>query len=331
MSDQEKEEIRAEVEAYQTRIQALGDIRHAFIGGRLDESLRRLFWYRCGPPSEEELKDPGAVLAAVANVLREGTAEDWRWLDHGVVAPLAEELPMFGAQAAVWHGFYLEEREMEDNRRKVLSEEENRILEIAGKVLPVHGFELAGGTALAAAYLGHRRAKDLEFLTPEKSVVPGPDALKGALGKARWNVSVESSSPTFARMLVGERPTKVEMSLDTRPRLAPSEVQLMGMPVASLEDLAAAKVLRVFRGSPLEDFVDVHVLMRTHYDLSELVGMASRKAPEFDVGWLAKDLGWVARPRPREISMLIPFDFERMQEDLLAASRRLIRKALGKP
>jgi len=173
---------------------------------------------------------------------------------------------------------------MADARDRVLDDEQRRILRVAAGVLPRHGFELAGGTALAAAYLGHRRSDDLDLCTGEAEVGPGLQALTAAL--AREGLTVETqphqTGRTFARLYVGTGPVKVELGCDRPFHLRPSTAAVESMPVRSLEDLAADKVLALFGRAAARDFVDVYQLLQTHFDWGDLLAMARQKDPGFD-------------------------------------------------
>lgn len=312
------------------RLRATGSIRAAFPNGQLGDRMKRLFWSWSAPPSGAELEDPQTALHALATILAEGDADDWRSLDQRVLCSVADELPLFGPLAAVWVGYYREEKEMEDRRKEVLEDEQRQILRLAAKVLPHHLFELAGGTALAAAYLGHRRSEDLDFFTAGASITEGLAAFSTELRQMNVPVSVELQTPSFARLQVGQRPTKVELAVDSPYHLRPTERRVEGMPVRSLPDLAADKTLALFGRATTRDFIDVYQLMRTHYDLSTLMRLAAQKDPGFNPAWFAKALGRVVFATPRDVQMLVPFDFDRMREDLLAASRRILRQELDR-
>lgn len=299
-------------------------------GGHLTERMKRLFWFREHPPDDKELKDPRELLAAVANILSEGDMADWRALDQRMLRSIAEDLPLFGADAAVWIEFFKEENEMADRRQLVLDDEQREILRLATQTLPQHKFELAGGTALAAAYLGHRRSEDLDFFTSDSTISAGLHTFLEELQQKGIHVDVERDSPSFARLYVGKHPVKVELGVDSPYHLQPSDQKVEGMPVRSLPDLAADKTLALFGRATTRDFVDVYQLSRTHYDINELMKLAAQKDPGFDVGWFAKALGQVTRVNPHDVTMLIPFDFDRMRDDLLAASRRILRRELDR-
>ncbi|MDI3298799.1 MAG: nucleotidyl transferase AbiEii/AbiGii toxin family protein, partial [Bacillota bacterium] len=113
-------------------------------------------------------------------------------------------------------------------------------------------------------------------------------------------------------------------------RLAASSRSVEGMPVRSLPDLAADKTLALFGRAALRDFVDVYMLTRTRYDFERLMDLAARKDPGFDRSLFAKALAQVTKLPFRGIDMLVPFDHRRMQEDLVAAARRILRQELDR-
>ncbi|MCL6648343.1 MAG: nucleotidyl transferase AbiEii/AbiGii toxin family protein [Chloroflexi bacterium] len=305
-----------------------GSLRAVFPGGRLTERMRRLFWSWPHPPSPEELDDEETALAALATVLAEGDGTDWRELDLERLTAVIDRVPLLGPLGHLWSSYFGEVRQTEENRERVLDDEQRKILRIAAVVLPELGFELAGGTALAAAYLGHRRSEDIDLFTPSPGIQAGLERLTEALAAQGLQVRVERPQATFAQLFVGERPVKVELASDSPFRLAASSRSVEGMPVRSLPDLAADKTLALFGRAALRDFVDVYVLARTHYDFEALMNLAAQKDPGFDRSLFAKALAQVTKLPFRGVDMLVPFDHRRMQEDLVEAARRILRQEL---
>lgn len=219
---------------------------------------------------------------------------------------------------------------MADGRQRVMDDEQRRILRIAAGVLPAFGFELAGGTGLAAAYLGHRRSEDLDLFTGEREIGPGLGAFTEALRREDLQVALEphQTGRTFARLFAGLRPVKVELGCDSPFHLRPSAQTVEAMPVRSLEDLAADKVLALFGRAAARDFVDVYQLLRTHFDWGELLALARRKDPGFDNEWFARALQQVDRVSPGTVEMLVPLDFDDLRSTFVLQAKRLIRRAV---
>jgi hypothetical protein len=289
----------------------------------LPESARRLFWSWPGgqPPAEEQ--------AAVAVLLAEGGRREWVRVDPRSLAACARELPLPGSLREAWARYAEEEVAMADGRERVMNEGQRHILRVAASVLPAFGFELAGGTALAAAYLGHRRSEDLDLFTGEREIGPALEAFRDALRREGLAVEAEPHQVgrTFARLFVGPRPVKVELGCDRPFHIRPSTRTLEGMPVRSLEDLAADKVLALFGRAEARDFVDVYQLLRTHFDWSELLDLARRKDPGFREEWFVRALRQVDRVGPGCVEPLVPLDFEDLRSEFVRAAARLIRRA----
>jgi hypothetical protein len=289
----------------------------------LPESARRLFWSWPGgkPPSEER--------AAVAVLLAEGGRREWLQVEPRALAACARDLPLHGSLREAWALYAEEEVAMADGRERVMDDEQRHVLRVAAAVLPAFGFELAGGTALAAAYLGHRRSEDLDLFTGEREIGPALEAFRDALRREGLAVNAEPHhvGRTFARLLVGRRPVKVELGCDSPFHIRPSSRTLEGMPVRSLEDLAADKVLALFGRAEARDFVDVYWLLRTHFDWSELLSLAQRKDPGFREEWFVRALRQVDRVGPGCAELLVPLDFGDLRSEFVRAATRLIRRA----
>jgi hypothetical protein len=146
-------------------------------------------------------------------------------------------------------------------------------------------FALAGGTAIAEFYLGHRHSDDLDFfsLTGEGipdlgawivSALPGavPDAHVEALRTFAAHHRYLVSSSTSDRILV-------DLGVADPGLLAP--IQRVGdVRVLAVDDLAIGKMLAVHDRAELKDAIDLCFLAESGYDLAWL----RRRALERDLG-----------------------------------------------
>ncbi len=175
-------------------------------------------------------------------------------------------------------------------------------------------FYLAGGTALAAAYLHHRVSEDLDFFTGDDAIVrPAAESFQQILAENGIPVRVDLVVVTFCRLLVGSDPAvKVELAHDSPYRLAPLSQRLHGVWVNSLEDLAADKTCALFDRFASRDFVDVYFLAQ-HCGKRQLMAWAKAKNPGFDTYWFARALGNVDHFNPTEVTLLVPLDVEEMK------------------
>ena len=290
----------------------------------LRQSARRYFWSWPGaePPTDD--------TAAAAEILAEAGRHEWAQMDPRALAARSGELPMAPALRAAWTRYAEEEISMADGRDRVMDDEQRLILRVAAGCLTDLGFELCGGTALAAAYLGHRRSEDLDLFTGERDITEGLGAFRGALDAhgLPHHVEPHQVGRTFARIFAGDRPVKVELACDNPFRLEPSGARLEGMPVRSLRDLAADKVLALFGRAEVRDFVDVYQLLRTHFDWSELLDLARRKDPGFSEEWFVRALRQVDRVGPGAVELLVAVDFDDLREEFIHEADRLIRRAI---
>lgn len=290
--------------------------------------LRRLFWSRADLPV---VQSPDDALRALATILQNGTPDDWRALDWDALVPILDTVPVFGRAAEFWSVYRNREVSLMNPSAQVITEDHRRILRIAAEVLGPHGFELAGGTALAAGYLGHRKSEDLDLFTSEAFDAPElVRALADRCTAAGLAVgAVERRAPTHVR--VGVNDIRVELARDAPFRLDPSTQSLEGLPLRSLRDVAADKTWALFDRAAPRDLVDVFQLTRTHYDLSELMALARQKDAGFQPVWLARAMQRAARVRPEDVEMLVPLDFNELNRFFLDAAARLLARHLHEP
>lgn len=286
--------------------------------------LKRLFW-SSRPPQPEDANDLESVAAVITTILEEGTAKDWRAIRWHAVWPFWHQLPLDPRIRRFWEA-YREEEYAIDHRDRVLDAEQHEILRVAATVLPHYGVELAGGTALAAGYLGHRLSDDLDLFTGAAILREAIPAVNAAWQDAGIKVLPEKPYPTFARFWVGERPVKVELAQDSPYQLEPSSLTVDGMPVRSLKDLAADKTLALFGRATTRDFVDVYMLLQ-RFELSQLMTWSAEKDPGFDRDWFIQALVQAEKVQPKQVTMLVPLDWEHLRLTFRQAALRLEREA----
>jgi len=285
--------------------------------------LRRLFW-ASRVPDASDATDPVRVTAVLRTILEEGSAADWRYIRWETVRPLWDTLRVHPLYQPFWTCYW---REMDAvaNRDRVLDEEQHRVLRAAATILAPLGFELAGGTALAAGYLGHRLSGDLDLssgpLTPSDWDAAHA-ALSAAWTSAGLTVRAEVVQKSFARFWVGNRPVKVEVAQDSQFRLAPASRAVDGMPVRSLQDLAADKTLALFGRATTRDFVDVYMLLQ-RFELSQMIAWARQKDPGFNRDWFIRSLIQVERANPTDVVLLVEVEWEQLRRTFRQAAIRL--------
>jgi hypothetical protein len=177
------------------------------------------------------------------------------------------------------------------------------------QLLPPDAY-LAGGVAIAAR-LHHRTSRDLDWFVTESD----PLALADALGAAGARI-VSRADGTLYVELAG---VPVSIIRYTYPLLEPTEA-LLGVRVASLEDLACMKLSAIASRGKARDFWDLHeILTHTGRTLEGLLEAYRRKYAQHDVGHVVRSLVYFgdaeAEPLPSGLS---PGRWDDIQRDLRA-------------
>ena len=195
-------------------------------------------------------------------------------------------------------------------------------------------FYLAGGTALAEYYLGHRLSFDLDFFTAEASLILPYSYQIEALGRqGDLEVSVIRRFTTYVELTVvqNEERLKVDLAQDSPFRLEPPVQTAEGIRVSALSDLRIDKLLAYYGRAEPRDAVDLYFILQ-QAPLDELVTQAAQKDPGFDLYWFAVALNratdfpdelerWPVRMlqplNPRELKV----QFQALALQLMAALR----------
>ena len=185
---------------------------------------------------------------------------------------------------------------------EVLADIQKEILIYLRDIPELDAFYLTGGTALSKFYLGHRRSNDLDFFTSEEELIqPFSLKIEEALKKAGFNVERKRGFHSFVELTVSahSESTIIHLALDSPYRLDSIVMaeEFPGLRIDSLRDIAANKLLAIFGRAMLRDFVDVLFLVREKFEKNDLILMAKKKDPGFDLYWLA-----TAFERVREFS-----------------------------
>lgn len=150
-------------------------------------------------------------------------------------------------------------------------------------------FYLAGGTALAEYYYGHRLSFDLDFFTGEGPLILPQSYLIEALGhEGSLGVTITRRFNSYVEFLVTHGPDslKVDLAQDSAYRLEPPAQTDEGIRVASLTDLRVDKLLAYFGRAEPRDAVDLYFILHD-VALDELLDQAAEKDPGFDLYWFA--------------------------------------------
>jgi len=138
-----------------------------------------------------------------------------------------------------------------------------------------YGFYLAGGTALAL-YLGHRISVDFDFYTKREF-----DArkLREEFDKRFKKVrEIYIAGDTLGLEVNG---VGISFFKYPYPLLKPLQ-KLENICLASLEDIAAMKIIAISQRGKRRDFIDIYFLMK-YFGLKEIIDFTLKKYPMFNI------------------------------------------------
>jgi hypothetical protein len=191
-------------------------------------------------------------------------------------------------------------------------------------------FYLAGGTALAEYYLGHRLSFDLDFFTGEEGLVlPFSRSVEGLARDGGFTVTVARRFATYVEFEVadGDDRLKVDLAQDSPFRLAAPRPSDSGIRVGDLADLRIDKLLAYYGRAEPRDAVDLFFLL-PQAPLDELLAQAAQKDPGFDLYWFAVALNRAA-DFPDEaarwpVKMLLPLDARALKAHFASLAQHIL-------
>lgn len=209
-------------------------------------------------------------------------------------------------------------------------------MEILASLPDKENFYLAGGTALAEYYLGHRLSFDLDYFTgTENLVLPLSYQIETACQKRGLSLKVVRRFSTFVELLVekGDESLKIDLALDSPYRLEPPVISRQGIYVNDYSDLRVDKLLAYFGRSEPRDAADLYFIMQKE-PLDPLLEQAAQKDTGFDPYWFAIALNRCEN-FPDEIErwpvkMLQPLDPRVLKRTFLDLAVKLLDKATKK-
>ena len=159
-----------------------------------------------------------------------------------------------------------------------LSDDAQNALAVLGKSKLLDFAYMAGGSALAL-HLGHRQSIDFDFFTETKF---NAVQVQSDLGKVGTFTADEVGEDTLLGFF-----DKVKFSLfEYAYPMIGGEVDFMGVKLASMEDIAAMKLVAVTDRSTKKDFIDLYVLAQQGFNLEEMLGFYDRKYHTLEVNRL---------------------------------------------
>jgi hypothetical protein len=170
----------------------------------------------------------------------------------------------------------------------VVSDQQLEVLRILAPLVPRDAY-LAGGVAIAVR-LGHRRSRDLDWFARDTD----PASLAERVAAAGARILSRAEGTLYLEL--GGVPARVIRY--RYPLLEPTEVLPdlgMGVPVASLDDLASMKLSAIASRGKARDFWDLHeILSRRSQSLADALAAFRRKYTQEDMGHVVRSLVYFA-------------------------------------
>ena len=211
----------------------------------------------------------------------------------------------------------------------ILTPLQKKFLEMFATLPDQNQFYLAGGTALAEYYLGHRLSYDLDIFTGVDGLVqPTSFQIEKVCAENNLPIKVVRRFATFVEFLVGGE-LKVDLALDSPFRFEPTVLSETGAQVNNYIDLRADKILAYFGRSELRDAIDLYFILQKE-SVETLMEQAAQKDTGFDSYWFAIALNRCEKfPDELErwpVKMLKPID----PKDLKSSFQKLAVELLDK-
>lgn len=213
----------------------------------------------------------------------------------------------------------------------ILTPLQKLFLEIFATLPDQSQFYLAGGTALAEYYFGHRLSYDLDIFTGMDGLVqPTSFQIEKVCAENNLPIKVVRRFATFVEFLVGDE-LKVDLALDSPFRFGPTVLSETGVQVNNYEDLSTDKLLAYFGRSEPRDAIDLYFILQKE-PIEVVMEQAAKKDTGFDAYWFAIALNRCEKfPDELErwpVKMLKPINpkdlkssFQKSAVDLLNKSR----------
>jgi hypothetical protein len=195
--------------------------------------------------------------------------------------------------------------------REILTEAQKRVLQASTSPAQEWGAYLAGGAA-TGLHIGHRRSDDFDWFTPNTIK---PATLLKRLEATRLSIEVtQNDEGTFLGYVEG-----VKFSVFRyRYPLVAALVPVDGANLASLQDIAAMKLVAVVQRAEKRDYVDLHALLTERkITLGVMFHALVQKAPQLDPAVAYRALGYfVDAEKTKMPQMLNTTTWEKIKADL---------------
>jgi hypothetical protein len=211
--------------------------------------------------------------------------------------------------------------------RRVVSTSVLEVVAACQERVPCH---VAGGVALSAAYLGHRKTGDLDLFCHQEQELEDLRRVLPEVARRRggqFDVLRDAGHLVRARLTTTDARVEVDMVHEPSADLEPPPPPLEGVVVESLTDLRASKLTCLLSRSEPRDLVDVLFLERLGHRPEADLALALRKDRGIDPGVLA----WLLSQFPCEPlpEMLVPLSAEELLAYRDSLAERLRRLVVG--
>lgn len=197
-----------------------------------------------------------------------------------------------------------------------------QLLKKLGQVPEVQPFYLAGGSAVAL-HLGHRVSVDLDFFTFQDDYESGP-LIQGLQRIGHLDIRQQSRG-TLNGFLAG-----VRISFFALPYpLLMGTLELDGIQIADLLDLALMKLLAIGQRGTRRDFIDLYFICHQGFRLDDLLRRIPKKYTELSYPsyHLLRALVYFEdAERDEPPPMLVPFDWNQAKRFFEYQVRRLVQE-----
>jgi hypothetical protein len=180
-------------------------------------------------------------------------------------------------------------------------------------------FRLVGGTA-AALHLGHRISIDLDLFSNEKI---NKREIVNAISQAFPNAKTFISTFNI-RSAIND--IKVEMYDDWHTPFKKDPLNIKGLRIATLEDIAAFKLEAITERREKKDYIDLHFIFKALGDLAVLNSFQDYN-PYISIKSVLFALGEVEEAHANKSvmpEMLVSVDWQEVKISMLNAAKRFI-------
>ena len=181
-------------------------------------------------------------------------------------------------------------------------------------------FHLVGGTALALQF-GHRISEDIDLFTQEsfsseeleRSIF---EKLNGA------NIAVDMAKENTLKLRIDH----IKVDLLYYPyRLIDMPLEIDGIRMLSIKDIAAMKLSAVSKRGAKKDFFDIYELLQEKYTLKEMLDHYKTKYENHALGFLTRSLLYFddAELEPDPV-MIKNYNWQEVKKEISSQVRKLI-------